>query len=249
MWCFLLQFIVSNQIKISTREEISFKKERFLTILNNKKSILCGKLEGEPAESKILEYVEKTGRERPYLAAKIFAKLMNARTRDRDWTLLSMLIYSQVPDDGAVKQLMDEQFDIFREDILNDHPEAKEAFDEKWYKRIIGILSLNLFKVRIPHLNKDLQPSFEMDAGKSLYFLSSMYNHSCIPNVSPSFTGANSKLEMISNTKIEKDDELFISYIDSTLPYEERKELLLEAYGFECNCAKCTGELESNKRV
>jgi len=69
--------------------------------------------------------------------------------------------------------------------------------------------------------------------------IGSMFNHSCSPTVHPSF-GASNTLKLYSDDKIlESGTELTLSYIDITLPYEQRQRILLENYGFRCNCQRC----------
>ena len=41
---------------------------------------------------------------------------------------------------------------------------------------------------------------------------------------------------------ISSGDELFISYIDETLPWERRQALLQSGYHFECRCARCIAD-------
>lgn len=62
-------------------------------------------------------------------------------------------------------------------------------------------------------------------------------NHSCDPNTVTVFDGPSLSLRALR--KIGKDEELFISYIETSNPYRRRQRELLERYHFTCACAKC----------
>ena len=62
-------------------------------------------------------------------------------------------------------------------------------------------------------------------------------NHSCDPNAVVTFDGEH--LSLMSLRNIRKDDELSISYIESTDPYHRRQQLLAARYFFRCTCSKC----------
>lgn len=75
--------------------------------------------------------------------------------------------------------------------------------------------------------------------GLALFLIGSMFNHSCSPNVHPSFGNSNT-LKLFSDDKtLESGTELTLSYIDTTLPFNERQRVLLENYGFQCSCQRC----------
>jgi len=62
-------------------------------------------------------------------------------------------------------------------------------------------------------------------------------NHSCDPNAAAVFDGA--RLSFRSLKPIEKDEEVFISYIDGSNPFSRRQHELKDRYHFTCNCSKC----------
>lgn len=72
--------------------------------------------------------------------------------------------------------------------------------------------------------------------------LSAKLNHSCHPNcyVRCNEGGDGTLLDVIALHDIKKDDELFISYIDTSYPRRVRQEELRDRYFFECRCPKCT---------
>lgn len=65
-----------------------------------------------------------------------------------------------------------------------------------------------------------------------------IFNHSCVPNVY--FKPEDKHMLFITNRKIKKGEELCDFYCDLELPCINRKKRLLEQYGFDCKCDKCT---------
>jgi hypothetical protein len=63
------------------------------------------------------------------------------------------------------------------------------------------------------------------------------FNHSCDPNAYIIMDGA--EVNVRSLKPIKKDDEIFISYIDTTNPYSRRQHELKQRWFFTCKCAKC----------
>lgn len=62
-------------------------------------------------------------------------------------------------------------------------------------------------------------------------------NHSCDPNCVAIWDGP--KLQFRSVKPIKKGEELFISYIDPSQPYNRRKRELEDKFYFTCKCSKC----------
>ncbi|KAJ4383016.1 hypothetical protein N0V86_002243 [Didymella sp. IMI 355093] len=63
------------------------------------------------------------------------------------------------------------------------------------------------------------------------------FNHSCDPNAYIIMDGA--EVNVRSLKPIKKDEEIFISYIDTTNPYSRRQHELKQRWFFTCRCAKC----------
>ena len=80
--------------------------------------------------------------------------------------------------------------------------------------------------------------------GEGLYKILNSINHSCNPNCFLANVNETHYLSLISFRKIKKDEELTISYIDNTLPYKQRQELLQRDYSFTCQCERCQKESE-----
>lgn len=61
--------------------------------------------------------------------------------------------------------------------------------------------------------------------------------HSCLPNLGTIQTADG--VFFVANRDIDIDEELSISYIDETLPREQRISKLKARYDFECRCVRC----------
>ncbi|TDL29532.1 hypothetical protein BD410DRAFT_779958 [Rickenella mellea] len=86
--------------------------------------------------------------------------------------------------------------------------------------------------------------------GCGLYFVSSYLGHSCEPSVRPSFSHGTSELRLIANRRIEKGEQLTMSYVDvSQRPGESisaartrRRYEIARGWRFACECPKCVRE-------
>lgn len=74
--------------------------------------------------------------------------------------------------------------------------------------------------------------------GIALSPLASIANHSCDPNAVLVFDGP--VMSFRSLRPVKEDEEVTISYIETTLPYRRRQKELKERYYFTCRCSKCT---------
>lgn len=85
--------------------------------------------------------------------------------------------------------------------------------------------------------------SFEDDrtVTRELCLLTSMINHSCLPNICKLSNGNLTICRAI--LPIKRDEQLFITYIDGQLfgmSEKQRNDQLEESYGFRCKCRLCT---------
>ncbi|KAH9878933.1 hypothetical protein J1614_002368 [Plenodomus biglobosus] len=62
-------------------------------------------------------------------------------------------------------------------------------------------------------------------------------NHSCDPNAYIMMDGAEISIRTLR--PIEKDEEIYISYTDTTIPFQRRQSELKARWFFACKCAKC----------
>jgi SET and MYND domain-containing protein len=73
--------------------------------------------------------------------------------------------------------------------------------------------------------------------GLYLHPYAALINHSCDYNATVGFDGEELYVKAIR--PIKKDEQIFISYIDTTTPREVRRKELTERYFFDCQCTKC----------
>jgi len=66
-----------------------------------------------------------------------------------------------------------------------------------------------------------------------------MFNHSCVPNVFPSFDEKSHLLVFRCIRDVNCGEEFCISYTELAAPKKIRKALLCQSYGFDCNCRGC----------
>ncbi|CEG47392.1 Predicted histone tail methylase containing SET domain [Plasmopara halstedii] len=67
-------------------------------------------------------------------------------------------------------------------------------------------------------------------------------NHSCMPNVAPSFDPHTRTLAFHAILEIPQGTAVEYAYIDLLQSRKKRQSLLLNGFGFECNCGRCTNE-------
>ncbi|KXN82768.1 Histone-lysine N-methyltransferase ASHR1 [Leucoagaricus sp. SymC.cos] len=103
---------------------------------------------------------------------------------------------------------------------------------------IVSQFTTNAFAVTSPSLTP---------IGVCLSPTVALFNHSCEPNAVLVFPRAQHRsktteptVEVIAIQDIAADEEVVISYIDSTLPRHERQQALKETYHFTCDCLLCS---------
>ena len=83
--------------------------------------------------------------------------------------------------------------------------------------------------------------AFTFNANPGILFYATKLNHSCSPHVRY-YPSENGYMVFETMRPIEANEEVFDSYINGSLPREERQTTLLKRYGFDCNCIKCKSE-------
>ena len=78
-------------------------------------------------------------------------------------------------------------------------------------------------------------------AGCALSVLTGWHNHACAPNAEAT-VGDDGKVCVRALADVAEGEEVTISYIDASLPHDERAKILIGHYGFECKCTKCAVE-------
>ena len=80
--------------------------------------------------------------------------------------------------------------------------------------------------------------------GTAFFLTICKVNHSCEPNMFVRYTCVDKFgvcAEAVSMKCIAEREELVQSYVDQTLPYQERQESLAD-YGFICTCSLCSAQ-------
>jgi hypothetical protein len=73
----------------------------------------------------------------------------------------------------------------------------------------------------------------------AILFKGSLLNHSCDPNID-FHIDRSGFFVFTTNRPVFAGEELCDKYLDTTLSYKKRQDILLTQYGFECKCTKCT---------
>ena len=84
----------------------------------------------------------------------------------------------------------------------------------------------------------------------AVYAKISQCNHDCKPNAEVHFFNEDHEATLLALRKIEKGEEIFITYIDDNerSDYKKRRAALRD-YGFECDCEKCVNEEQWARRL
>ena len=123
--------------------------------------------------------------------------------------------------------------------------------NEKW------VQCYTLFQEVFPQLDQidDLE-SFMSQVGKfninqksnQLFFVASLLNHSCEPNVHFEIDDKN-EWRIFARADIATGDELFITYINPLHNVKMRQKELKQRYGFNCKCHRCQAELKQKNKT
>ncbi|KAJ8665312.1 hypothetical protein QAD02_006974 [Eretmocerus hayati] len=142
------------------------------------------------------------------------------------------------------------------EDILRDHfryNRGKVDHDTLFslgivLKRFYLIQKLNSFKFQVSpcvcndHTMCRIKPDEVFYRGSILGFYSSLFNHSCDPNVSKIFLPG-PKIVFFAVRPIKQGEQLFISYVPAPeWGKESRQKRLQEKYSFSCDCKRCKAD-------
>jgi len=101
---------------------------------------------------------------------------------------------------------------------------------------------LSLFNLSLKQLDEFRTGSYLAGLtapGSGLFPIANCTNHSCLPNVASVSQHLDRKIDLVAIREIKAGDEIHISYIDETMPIEQRQKELLKLYLFNCKCEKC----------
>ncbi|KAL1867601.1 hypothetical protein Plec18167_008601 [Paecilomyces lecythidis] len=105
---------------------------------------------------------------------------------------------------------------------------SRSDIEEESIASFLAKLDLNTFNLVTPLYDR---------VGLYLHPYAAFINHSCEYNSVVGFDG--DELFVKAIRPIKADEQIFISYVDTTNPYSIRRKQLSERYYFDCNCSKC----------
>ena len=72
--------------------------------------------------------------------------------------------------------------------------------------------------------------------------LTASFNHSCLPNADHAFDWSALRMSVYATRDIEAGEEILIEYTSALIQRSraERREILREAFGFDCTCRACS---------
>ncbi|KAJ6820363.1 putative histone-lysine N-methyltransferase ATXR4 isoform X1 [Iris pallida] len=142
---------------------------------------------------------------------------------------------------------MGEQFELLRRTFVKAQIEENlTAFlTKEWYISVLARIRINAFRIELvagsyEDLLASASASVSADAasGNAVYMLPSFYNHDCDPNAHILWIdNVDARLKALRD--IEAGEELRICYIDASMDYGARQNLLTEGFGFRCSCLRC----------
>jgi hypothetical protein len=192
----------------------------------------------------------------PLLVARLACMKMCGQSKD---DLMKFLCYVNV-DNGDEGVLLREEWRVGYEALVSCLHTTRHGNDInnipsfEWYVSMMSRIHCNAFAVDVVDmvgLGQDYAAVLRSglylspDAGSAVYLLGSLFNHSCVPNVDVSFPRNNHEIEFRAMRDIKKHEHLCVSYIDSTLPYQERQRRLEMGYGFRCMCDACREDMST----
>ncbi|XP_069488299.1 histone-lysine N-methyltransferase SMYD1 isoform X2 [Ambystoma mexicanum] len=120
--------------------------------------------------------------------------------------------------------------------FLNFWPPESSMFGVQYISNVFGVINCNGFTVSD---QRGLQA-----VGVAIFPNLCLVNHDCWPNCTVIFN--NGKIELRALGKVNKGDELSVSYVDFLNLSTERKEQLKGQYYFDCTCEHCTKGLKDD---
>jgi hypothetical protein len=121
--------------------------------------------------------------------------------------------------------------------LFTVHSQDRDSF----LAHLTRSLPQSVFKGRFPSslINQWLS-SPATPVASALFPVASFLNHSCVPNVVLASPLMDGRGVFVAARDIVPNEELNVSYIDGNQAVAVRQEQLKFAYGFECQCSKCS---------
>ncbi|KAK8123039.1 hypothetical protein PG984_011709 [Apiospora sp. TS-2023a] len=86
--------------------------------------------------------------------------------------------------------------------------------------------------------------------GRGVYTMFSRINHNCLPNARYGWNNTIQRLTVHVNRDIEKDEQIFISYLPLIYDARDKRvKSLKENWGFDCTCEACCNPLSDPPRI
>jgi len=197
-----------------------------------------------PSWTSFTDAASRRGFVYPLLAARIALGVENGAFTQR---VLEPLCYAR----GAVTDpplAWKEEHRLLLESLRESGHDVASWMTVDWYASVLARLHLNSFRVDIPRVDMPLSldalaQQAQNGSGTAVYMLPSLLNHSCDPNIDAVWRDGDATLTLAARRDIAAGEELNITYIDAGLPATERRQLLLNGYGFVCMCPACVDEL------
>lgn len=162
---------------------------------------------------------------------------------------------AQIVYDANLEQFFTDQQFLFLLSLISRHSQGigTSSFS-KWAENCEAYVANNAPEcARINQLietlfNKmdDVSGPFLNCEGSGLYSLSSLINHSCVPNSEVRFPHNNNLLVVKAIDNIDPGEEISICYLDECMQSRSRHsrvKYLQENYFFTCKCSKCQSQL------
>ena len=188
-----------------------------------------------PDVVEVMSALDAQGVRFPAVAAKLALRIgLEERGTDLNELVSSLVVPSQWSDATDGTQLPAEWQELYGqlEPILR-RVLGPSGFNPMWFAGVMGRLHLNAMSTG--------------DRTTALFALSSFFNHSCRPNISPRFDGA--EVTWVAETDIQPEEECFISYrtigMADDEPEAARDEWLHWNYGFRCQETCSCGRFDS----
>ena len=166
------------------------------------------------------------------LVAALLESLRSKQSPPESWISANEMCYAILP--SAVHNHLESERRAIVSSFVNagvSNRETLELLLPSWrYARLIGAMQLNAFGLTLSERDIHVvvllpQPAF-------------LFNHSCDPNVHVSLDES-CRVDFVLARDAMQGDELCISYVDVALNFEKRQEMLLNKYGFTCDCQRC----------
>ncbi|KAJ1687113.1 hypothetical protein LUZ63_018503 [Rhynchospora breviuscula] len=192
--------------------------------------------------SMLNEYCRSRGLKYPFMVKRLACMVMGGAVSS---DCLDILQPASIRKEMLLE--MEDEYKLLRSSFkkANIADDAMTFLSKEWYINVLARLRVNAFRIELACGSyEDLLASAvalvgdDAAVGNAVYIVSSFYNHDCDPNAHIVWVdSADAKMKAVRH--IEEGEELRICYIDASMDVEARQKILLEGFGFHCNCLRC----------